>query len=651
MKYRYTLILFFCLFQTNSQTLEANLQKYWYYRERLKNDFMVVDNNNAQGTNIPAGRRYVDEYNETVLKWGDAEGYLGMYMMVLATEYKLLKDNQQDYSETLQELKNALHAFERLDKYAEYWWRDPDIHNLPSDINGFFIRDDVGSHPDSANYILNHPNSQLAQSGINKIESDFINDDDGGHPCEMSKDQVWLILPGLALVEELVDEPGYIIQDILGANVTFCEWARKITHRVISYCQGQSDDWNIYNTVTGDLVRRGPHVHEQGFGYEWPFHFGFAEAGNSITDQYGYSSLHCGSSSTNGTDFREAARAQASFKPESFYSFGSLISLMNGESSWQSLGWWGDEFTYYEFLRHVMLDVHWYEHFRLIRGIIHVLPDISYDDQAARQTYLDLLNIAPECGPFNFYYESSGTWIYPVYEWSSLSRLIRPEDLGSGNNKSGFYSGLDYMLLHNLFCLTYENFIHTVEPGEVYVESTDIVSSLTIPSFVDVDYIADRRIQFKPGFHAEEASHVNAYINPQSSNFSYRKVIYQPQCSYVPPQPATAMASYTIEIVPDSTSTDSLNNNEKSLAQETCSEKGINIYPNPGRGIFKIESIDHDEAISSIEIVNTLGQIVFSDFRINNSIVQIDISNQPKGIYFVMIISGDQIFNKQIIVQ
>lgn len=113
-----------------SQNLEQNLKKYWYYRDRLKNDFMVVDNSNGQGTNVPAGRRY-EENGNVILKWGDSECFLGMYVAVLATEYRLLKDNEQDYSENLQELKNALDAFERLDKYAEYWWRDPHYSIFP----------------------------------------------------------------------------------------------------------------------------------------------------------------------------------------------------------------------------------------------------------------------------------------------------------------------------------------------------------------------------------------------------------------------------------------------------------------------------------------------------------------------------------------
>lgn len=646
-----------------SQNLEQNLKKYWYYRERLKSDFMVVDNNNAQGTNLPASSRY-EKDGEVILGWGDSEGFLGQYIMVLATEYRLLKDNEKDYSETLQELKNALNAFERLDKYAEYWWRDPHSSLANNaDVNGFFIRDDVGSDDQSISFILNHPNSQLAQSGVTKIESDFINADDGGHPCEMSKDQVWSMLPALALVEKLVDEPGYIIQDALGANVTFREWARKITHRVITHCQSPTCSWFIWNPVVPQLVRRGYDVHEQGALYEWPFHFGFAGAGNSITHQIGYASLHSGSSSSNGTDFREAARFQANHNPKKFYSFGSLMSIMEGESSWAGLGTWGDEFTYYEFLRHVMIDVHWYEQLRLIRGLLHESPDISYDDQNARQTYMDLLNSAPECGPYKYQYTVFDNGFYWYFywankDWSSNNRLIWPERLGVNNGFSGFYNGLDYMLLHNLFCLTYENFIETVEVGDLFplVQSTDIISSNTIPANFPVFYIADRKVQLKPGFHAESSCYFNAHISSLSSNFSYQKISYQPQCNYnIPGPPQTPSQIVTVSgsstLTGDSTLTDSTNCSKKSTALETYSDNGIMIYPNPGKGKFIIESKNPVEELNSIEIVNTLGQKVYSYPEINKSKVTVDISTHPKGIYFVKISTGNQIYNKQIIVQ
>ena len=40
-----------------SQTHSENLQKYWNYRQRLRDKFIVVDANNGEGTNIPATAR------------------------------------------------------------------------------------------------------------------------------------------------------------------------------------------------------------------------------------------------------------------------------------------------------------------------------------------------------------------------------------------------------------------------------------------------------------------------------------------------------------------------------------------------------------------------------------------------------------------
>jgi len=110
-----------------SQTIEQNLNKYWYYRKRLKEQFMVVSNGNEQGTNIPAGHRHYQGRNSNKIKWGDATIYLANYISVLATEYKLLKDNEQDCSETLQELYNAMSTLERLDVKAELYWGNPNL--------------------------------------------------------------------------------------------------------------------------------------------------------------------------------------------------------------------------------------------------------------------------------------------------------------------------------------------------------------------------------------------------------------------------------------------------------------------------------------------------------------------------------------------
>ncbi len=60
------------------------------------------------------------------------------------------------------------------------------------------------------------------------------------------------------------------------------------------------------------------------------------------------------------------------------------------------------------------------------------------------------------------------------------------------------------------------------------------------------------------------------------------------------------------------------------------------IYPNPGNGIFKIKS---ETSINYLEVFNCVGERVFS-MQDNNS--PIDISDKPRGIYFVRIYSGEK---------
>jgi len=73
----------------------------------------------------------------------------------------------------------------------------------------------------------------------------------------------------------------------------------------------------------------------------------------------------------------------------------------------------------------------------------------------------------------------------------------------------------------------------------------------------------------------------------------------------------------------------------------------ISIFPNPSNGTFTIKGMD---GISSIEVLNSLGQTVQTIDSNINSIVKIDLSNR-KGVYFVKLTdnSGDLITKKVII--
>ena len=154
-----------------AQSPQRNLEKYWHYRDRLRERFVVVSQDvEEEGVNIPAG----DIFGDTV-SWSDGNSIMSHYLSLLSTELWLLKTNGQDYSQTLAELYYAMLALERLDLYSESHWRRFDgklklntkdsltaIHNieivndlgrtpvlsertpLPSDINGMHLRDDDG---------------------------------------------------------------------------------------------------------------------------------------------------------------------------------------------------------------------------------------------------------------------------------------------------------------------------------------------------------------------------------------------------------------------------------------------------------------------------------------------------------------------------
>jgi len=72
----------------------------------------------------------------------------------------------------------------------------------------------------------------------------------------------------------------------------------------------------------------------------------------------------------------------------------------------------------------------------------------------------------------------------------------------------------------------------------------------------------------------------------------------------------------------------------------------ISIYPNPTNGVFSIES---QEKISSIEIVNLLGEKVYTEL-VSASQTTIDLSKEPNGVYFLQLTTDKGIARKKIVI-
>jgi ELWxxDGT repeat protein len=76
-------------------------------------------------------------------------------------------------------------------------------------------------------------------------------------------------------------------------------------------------------------------------------------------------------------------------------------------------------------------------------------------------------------------------------------------------------------------------------------------------------------------------------------------------------------------------------------------DQTISIYPNPGTGIYNIKS-EKEFADYSMKIYNPQGQLIYESYQ---QVEEIDLSNQPKGVYFLQIKSQEGIINKKLILQ
>src|SRR4051794_24641874 len=119
-KYIFLIILIFISAGTYAQVSDpyGNLEKYWYYRYRLVNDFTKIGNN--VGESMPAQQRCLGKAAKSdalgeggYLKWAEGTIDLGNYMQMLATEYHQLENNGYSTTRTLTELQYAVNAFYR----------------------------------------------------------------------------------------------------------------------------------------------------------------------------------------------------------------------------------------------------------------------------------------------------------------------------------------------------------------------------------------------------------------------------------------------------------------------------------------------------------------------------------------------------------
>ena len=695
------IIISACFFKLYSQSTSENLQKYWYYRERLKNYVLVSSNFNEPGTNIPADRIL----NDTI-SWDDGNAAFNHYIAMLATEYKLLKIYGQDYSQTIKELYYALKSFERLDKTAESYYRS-NHSQLSTDLNGFFIREDI-TKDFWRKYGRNGTNPYFNQSR-NKRTLDPSNPESiTDWEYEKSEDNTWHYLEAFSLVNSLVGS-----EYVDGTLIDFKKLIKDNVRRVI-------DDMKHNHMVHTIIWKISPPTHiKNNFAYEWYVEnpvtnepvelgsgldgtmlyvsYGFVEAGNHILGENRYTPPHIAKAlfktllsvpmseidltldvynkivpviftgyidvelSISAPGYKRTVLDFVHDPPGAYTKDSWTTSLGNiGQDDYKirSLCATGnisyqDGLSPYEILikKQKESSVLKYEHFPLIWCVSN--NDYSLISNENKSYIENLLNYAPECGPYYFAQGDDGGL------WSSSSRLVWPEKL-HGGCPTGEYNGLDYMLLHNLYWLsTISQYPSVINYNPGIFKSNSIVATNQINCSVPVElknrtlkFSAGNSIKLKPGCKINPVNNERfiARVNTGiQTGFRKVSITGYNSCSNFVKSGNKKLINNIKGAFSDVVSGENEKKNLENLIHQL--DNNVMIYPNPAEEELNVK-IQGDINVKIVQVLNSMGTIVLVKDINTYGEIKIDISCITSGIYFVRVVdNNNQVYIKKLIVK
>lgn len=249
-KYIACFLFSFISFSSFAQySFQKEKDKYWVYRERLKN-FMVRSHGSVcKGCDIIANSRDHNNSNIDEINWDDTPWFIGYWIGTLAMEYQLLtaaglSSTSNEVMQTKEDLYGAIQSINRLDWEAEISWGCSQCSvgsvSCPQNLNGFLLADDIPKDFSQVQSIIDRLNEGLVPPPddyrakcISSAYTDYLTPG-----REASLDHLIGLYIGLTLVKKCLPPSeswnNTLFIDEFGNTTTFVREVQIISNRIIN---------------------------------------------------------------------------------------------------------------------------------------------------------------------------------------------------------------------------------------------------------------------------------------------------------------------------------------------------------------------------------------------------------------------------------
>ena len=183
-------------------------------------------------------------------------------------------------------------------------------------------------------------------------------------------------------------------------------------------------------------------------------------------------------------------------------------------------------------------------------------------------------------------------------------------------------------------------------PYDGHYSSTDLVSSTALVINRDVEFTSEVMVELNPGFMAEN-SNFQAYISGCTRQCTTLKSGTEDKSASNISEIPRPLSYSKEDSIYEVTGIRPPNYSKPKINEES---KTIQIFPNPSTGIFNI-NLPKSSNKYDIAIYNQLGVRVFSNIFYSQKQIDLNLTNQQKGIYTIIIISDDSAFSSKIVIE